>query len=240
MEYRTIRMAPPPAEGGATSPLAEGVVLSSEEARVLGCLVEKELSTPDYYPLTLNALVAACNQKSSRNPVVEYAEDEVQAALDGLKEKRLANRITSSDARVPRYRHLFYDAFRLTQQQGAALCVLLLRGAQTVGEIRQRSQRLYPFETLAEVEETIEELESKSPAPLVVRLGRRPGEKESRYAHLLSGEPDEADLQEEGGAAPRSAGASASRIESLEAEVAELRERLSALETEFERFRSQF
>lgn len=237
MEYRTIRMAPPLAPGEASSPLDEGVVLSPQEARALGCLVEKELTTPDYYPLTLNSLVAACNQKSSRNPVVEYSEAEVMAALDGLREKRLANRVTSSDGRVARYRHLFHDAFRLTQQQGAALCVMLLRGPQTVGEIRQRSQRLYPFETLDEVEETIEELATKSPAPLVVRLARRPGEKEARYAHLLSGEPDEATA---GAAEGPSRQPKPGRVEALEAEVAELRERLGALEAEFEQFRAQF
>ncbi|MBI1358137.1 MAG: DUF480 domain-containing protein [Acidobacteria bacterium] len=232
MDYRTIRSAPL-APGQRQNPvLDEGVELSAEEVRVLGCLVEKAITTPDYYPLTLNSLLAACNQKTSRDPVVEYGESEVLDAIDTLKQKGLAYRITSSDGgRVPRYEHNFFDGLRLDKAQGGALCVLLLRGPQTVGEIRQRTGRIYPFESLQEVEQALEDLATKTPRPLTVKLERRPGEKEARYAHLLSGEPAEPPASAES-VAPSRAAARDERIEELEA-------RVEKLEGDLERLREQ-
>ena len=170
MQYRTIRLAPGSQGGEDAAGFDPQAVLSPEEIRVLGSLVEKENTTPDYYPMTLHALVAACNQKSSRDPVVSYTEDTVMTALDGLREKGLARVITSSEGgRVPRYRHLFSEAFSLNQPQAAGLCVLMLRGPQTVGEIRGRTNRIHNFASLAEVQETLDGLERRIPRPLVAR-----------------------------------------------------------------------
>ena len=236
MEYRTIRLAPKGPESEPSPVLTEGVQLTPEESRVLGCLVEKAITTPDYYPLTLNSLVSACNQKSSREPVVEYAESDVLTAIDGLKEKQLATRITGADARVPRYRQVMADALRLNQPQLVALTVLMLRGAQTVGEIRGRTGRMHEFESLQEVEETLQELATREPHPLVVQLPRRSGEKEARWAHLLSGQP-ELDMSDVSEAPVPARGA---RVEELEARVAALEEELTALREEFQKFREQF
>jgi hypothetical protein len=237
MEYRTIRMAPKGPETEPSAVLTEGVQLTPEEARVLGCLVEKAITTPDYYPLTLNSLISACNQKSSRDPVVNYTEDDALAAIDGLKEKQLATRITSSDSRVPRFRQVMADALRLNQPQLATVTVLMLRGPQTVGEIRGRTGRMYEFESLPEVEETLQSLADREPHGLAVQLPRRPGEKEARWAHLLCGEPDEEASESAGDAAPSGRG---SRVAELEERVASLEEELSALKQEFQRFREQF
>ena len=233
MEYRTIRLAPKGPEAEASPVATEGVTLSSEECRVLGSLVEKAITTPDYYPLTLNSLVAACNQKSSRDPVVNYTEDDVIAAIDGLKDKQLATRITSSDSRVPRYRQVMADALRINQPQLASLTVLMLRGPQTVGEIRGRTGRMYEFNSLEEVEETLRSLAEREPRPLILQLPRRSGEKEARWAHLLVGEPESG--PEEPGSVPR-----ASRVEELESRVASLEDELASLKEEFRRFREQF
>jgi uncharacterized protein YceH (UPF0502 family) len=232
MEYRTIRLAPKGPESEPSPVLTEGVQLTSEECRVLGCLVEKAITTPDYYPLTLNSLVTACNQKSSRDPVVEYDDNEVLTAIDGLREKQLATRITSSDSRVPRFRQLMPDALRLNQPQLVTLTILMLRGAQTVGEIRGRSGRMYEFESLQEVEDTLQELSRREPHALVIQLPRRPGEKDARWAHLLCGQP-EIDMSEVPQAAAPSRGG-------LEARVAALEEEIAALREEFQKFREQF
>ncbi len=238
MDYRTVRMTPPqnPAE---ESPLLSGEIeLDEQETRVLGSLLEKQMTTPDYYPMTLNGLTAACNQKSSRNPVVSYSEGEVQETLDRLKEKGLVHRITGSDSRVPRFRHVFQDALRLNQAQGAAMCVLMLRGPQTLGEIRQRTNRMYEFASLAEVEETLEELIAKRPRPLAAQLARAPGTKDARYAHLLSGEPP--DIGEWAAPPSRASSADGGRLEALEQQVADLEEKLDGLQAAFERFKQQF
>ncbi|MEZ5362610.1 MAG: YceH family protein [Bryobacterales bacterium] len=235
MEYRTIRLAPKGPESEPSPVLTEGVQLTPEECRVLGCLVEKAITTPDYYPLTLNSLVSACNQKSSRDPVVEYGDADVLAAIDGLKEKQLATRITSSDSRVPRFRQLMADALRLNQPQLVALTVLMLRGHQTVGEIRSRTGRMYEFESLQEVEETLQELSQREPHALIVQLPRRTGEKEARWAHLLCGEPEFDPSAESAPASSR-----AGRTEELEARVAALEEEIAALREEFQKFREQF
>ncbi len=232
MDYRTLRSAPLGSLRSIEADSLESVLLDEEEARVLGCLLEKEMTTPDYYPLTLNSLVAACNQKSSRDPVVEYDDALVQSALERLQEKGLTRRITGADSRVPRYRHVANDALRLNKERAAVICVLLLRGPQTPGEIRQRTNRMYEFVSLAEVEETIEELRTRDTLALVTQLQRQPGTKEARYAHLLMGPIDEEEIA--------SAGAAPVRRSGVEQRVTELEEKLAQLEAQFEQFKSQF
>ena len=162
-------------------------LLTIVEARVLGALVEKEVTTPDYYPLSLNALMNACNQKSNREPTMDLDEDEIRQALHGLEEKRLAGRARSSDGRVTKYEHWLQEAFNFTRGEIAAICVLLLRGPQTLGEIRGRTDRLFHFEELSDVQTTLQKLMDREP-PLVKVLPRQPGTKEARYAHLFSGD----------------------------------------------------
>ncbi|HDH53322.1 MAG TPA: DUF480 domain-containing protein, partial [Nitrospirae bacterium] len=163
------------------------IVLNDIEVRILGCLIEKETATPDYYPLTLNSLVNACNQKSNRSPVVSYEETSVVRGLDGLHEKGLSEKIYKSDSRVPKYQHLFTRKFNLSPGEAAVLCVLMLRGPQTTGEIRGRSDRIYKFDSLNEVEEVLNGLMDKE-QPMLIKLPRRIGRKEPRYMHLFSGE----------------------------------------------------
>jgi uncharacterized protein YceH (UPF0502 family) len=193
-----------------------GWSLSPAQARVLGALLEKESLTPEYYPLSLAALRAACNQTSSREPILELSEDEVRLALRNLHERQLA--ATVHEGRVPKYRHQLQEAFNLTRGQSALLCVLLLRGPQTLGELRGRSERLHAFAGLDEVEAALRQLAEHDP-PLAVALARGAGEREARYAHLLSGAPAL------GEAPPASEGRAslATRVERLEADVAALR-----------------
>lgn len=164
-------------------------LLNDADVRVLGSLIEKELTTPENYPLSLNALTNACNQSSNRDPVVQYDDATVKAAVDRLRKYSLVRSIQRSDARVMKYMHLMSDALNLERPEIAAMCVLMLRGPQTVGEIRTRTGRLFEFQSLEEVEATLNVLATRSPAPLVMRLARQPGQKEARFAHLLSGEP---------------------------------------------------
>jgi len=161
--------------------------LSDAEVRVLGALIEKEITTPDYYPLSLNALVAACNQSSNRDPVVHFDDTAVAQAADGLREKKLVHLVDRVESRVTKYRHVLYEAMNLGRPETAAMCVLMLRGPQTAGEIRTRSNRLYDFSSLEQVETTLHSLMASDP-PRVARLPRQAGQKEVRYAHLLSGE----------------------------------------------------
>ncbi len=163
-------------------------ILDEVEVRVLGSLVEKQITTPEYYPLTLNALVLACNQKSNRNPVVAYDEETVTRAIESLRGKNLVYVFYGSTSRVPKYKHMMAEIFELSPQEVALMCVLMLRGAQTVGELRGRTDRLYDFSGLEEVEEMLRSLSSKEAQPLVQKLPRQSGQKETRYAHLLSGE----------------------------------------------------
>src|SRR2546422_5487834 len=202
-----------------------GSRLNDTEVRVLGALIEKEITTPDYYPLSLNALVAACNQSSNRNPVVHFEEDTVTHALDSLREKKLIHMVDRGESRVTKYRHVLYEAMSLGRPAIAVLCVLMLRGPQTVGEIRTRSNRLYDFTSLQEVEITLNSLMSGA-TPLVVRLPRQTGQKEVRYAHLLSGEVRLAETETEPEPEP-------DRIGKLEKEVEDLKK-------QFEQFRKQF
>jgi uncharacterized protein YceH (UPF0502 family) len=215
-------------------------VLNEAEVRVLGSLVEKQVTTPEYYPLTLNALVQACNQKSNRSPVVAYGEETVTRAAESLRAKNLVYLFYGSTSRVPKYKHMMGEVYGLSPQELAVMCVLMLRGHQTPGELRSRTDRLYDFSGLQEVEETLDSLSAKEPEPLVLKLPRQPGQKEVRYAHLLSGEvtaeqfsvPEFADAPY---VTPR-----ADRLATLEQEVATLREQLDALRQEFEEFKKQF
>src|ERR1700683_54398 len=166
-----------------------GIQLDDVEVRVLGALMEKEVATPEYYPLSLNALVNACNQKSNREPVVAYDEDTVETALDGLRAKGLAVRISGQDMRVPKHAHRLSEVINLGRREAAVLCVLMLRGPQTTGELRGRTERLYQFDDLEAVDACLARLMEWEPEPLVARLPRQVGYKEVRYAHLLSGEP---------------------------------------------------
>lgn len=202
--------------------------LDSAEVRVLGALLEKEIATPDYYPLSLHALVNACNQKSNREPVVSYDEDTVERALEGLRAKGLAVRITGGESRVPKHGQRFTEKLNLGRREAALLCVLMLRGAQTVGELRGRAERLYSFEDLEGVESTLNHLAGQA---LVTKLPRQSGSREARYAHLLAGEIEEAEPPQPA-AAPRGP-APDDRIAALENEVAQLRR-------EFDEFRKRF
>lgn len=219
-------------------------LLTDEEVRALGALVEKSLTTPEYYPLSLNALKNACNQKSSRDPVVEYGEDDVARALAGLRDKHLVWFVDAAGERVQKYRHRFPEAYDLAPEEAAVMAVLLLRGPQTPGEIRGRTGRLHEFASVEEVESALEALASREEEPLVVRLPRQPGRKEHRYAHTLCGVPD---VPEESAAAvPREPEAVArarsdrDRLAALEEEVASLRAEVSTLREALERFRGQF
>src|SRR5579872_6195939 len=165
------------------------LVLHPVEVRVLGALMEKEITTPEYYPLSLNALVNACNQKSNRDPVVAYDDDSAERALDSLRARGLALRITGAGSRVPKHGHRLAEQLNLGRREIAILCELMLRGPQTVGELRGRAERMHRFDDLEEVESIVQRLMDASPESLVARLERRPGEKEVRYVHLLSGPP---------------------------------------------------
>lgn len=204
--------------------------LDAAEARVLGALMEKEITTPEYYPLSLNALVNACNQKSNREPVVNYDEDTVEQALDTLRFKNLAVRSTGRDSRVPKHAQRFTETLNLGRREAAVICLLLLRGPQTVGELRTRSERLYAFDDLEAVENTLHRLEEMG---FTKRLPRQPGFKEPRHAHLLSGDIE---VTEEG-PAPVAAEAGPSlrdRVAALEEEVAELKRRFEEFKKNFE------
>lgn len=213
--------------------------LKDIEARVLGALVEKEITTPEYYPLSLNALVNACNQKSNRDPVMDLDEDAVRDALQGLQEQRLANPINSTESRVTKYRHRLSEIFNFDRRETAVLCVLLLRGPQTPGELRGRAERLYRFEDLAGVESALNHLVEREP-PLVKKLPRQPSTKESRYAHLLSGDVEEWEAAPAPRAAAPAAGVDDERMARLETEVADLRREIAALRQQLAEFRKQF
>ena len=218
----------------------ELITLDAVEARVLGCLIEKEMATPEYYPLTLNALTNACNQKSNRDPVMALAETDVVRALDRLRHGGLAMQ-SAEGGRVPKYRHTLAEKLYLEPEELAVLCELLVRGAQTVGELRGRAERLYPFKDLADVEAVLQSLEQKEP-PLSVKLPRQPGRKESRHAHLLAGMPEEEFSPGELPAEPATlrVRAEEARLEMLEREVASLREEMESLRKEMADFRAQF
>lgn len=221
----------------------ERIELTPEEARVLGCLLEKAATTPDVYPLTLNSLLAACNQKSNRYPVVDYDEDTVAEAIQGLRTKKLAFRVDVAGSRVPKYRHNVDEHIGLDRAGKALLTVLLLRGPQTPGELRQRTERMHPFADTAAVETELDELAGELDPPLWKKIPPAPGQKEARYRHLLSGEPAEGEAPARAlPEAPAVAAAQAryERIEQLEAKVGELEAELAALREAFENFQKQF
>jgi uncharacterized protein len=206
--------------------------LTDIETRVLGSLVEKQVTTPEYYPLTLNALTLACNQKNNRNPVTSYSESEVSAAVESLREKNLAYVFYGSTSRVPKYKHVMPEVLHLNPAEVALMCVLMLRGAQTPGELRGTAARLHEFSGLEEVEETLNALISREPEPLVVRLPRQVGQKEVRFAQFLSGEPKiEAVIS-----------APVEKVErvTLERRVEQLEAEMEDLRRQFEQFKKQF
>ena len=208
--------------------------LTETEVRVLAALIEKQITTPEYYPLTLNALTLACNQKNNRNPVTTFAEAEVEQALDTLREKNLAYVFHGSTSRVPKFKHVMPEIFQLSPPELAVMCVLMLSGAQTVGEIRTRGSRLYEFSGLEEVEQTLHSLSTKEAEPLVAKLPRQAGQKEARFAHLLGGEVRIEQLAEDQPARKTTHRASDSKT------VAKLEERVEKLSVEVEQLREQF
>lgn len=216
--------------------------LSTAEARVLGSLIEKQITTPDYYPLTLNALTNACNQLTNREPVMSLDEPTIVRALDGLRDKRLATLFAGAESRVAKYKHTLTDALLLTPAEVALLCVLLLRGPQTIGELRTRSERLFRFDSLPEVEEALNALAVRQPQPLAAKLPRAPGTKESRYAHLLAGPVEFAPAEKPLPLEPATAAVRAEneRLAALEADCADLRRQLAELQQQFAAFRKQF
>jgi len=213
------------------------IVLNPAEARVLGSLVEKDITTPDYYPLSLNALINACNQKNNREPVTNFDEETVRLALRNLSEKRLAGPAGGADSRVTKYEHRLQEVFNFTRPETAILCVLLLRGPQTPGELRGRTERMHRFEDLDEVLSGLQQLMRREP-PLAKALGRRPGTKEIRYAHLLSGDVEAWEPPAE--TASSSGSADAERIIQLEEQVAALRNEVAELKQQMAEFRKQF
>jgi hypothetical protein len=219
------------------------LTLTPLEARVLGALIEKEITTPEYYPLSLNALSNACNQKSNRDPVLHVEESEVRKALNHLEYQSLVRSVSSTDSRVTKFEHRLQDAFNFYRPEVAIICELLLRGPQTPGELRTRASRMHAFEDLESVHSALSRLEKREP-PLVTVLPRQPGTKEARYAHLLGDAPPVAASMAPHATAARDRGAatpsSNERIESLVAEVAELRSQIANLQSQFATFQKQF
>jgi uncharacterized protein len=216
-------------------------VLNQYEARVLGALVEKEITTPDYYPLSLTALVHACNQRSNRDPVMDLNEGAVRKALEGLEQQGLAGATSAAESRVTKYEHRLQGAFNFDRRETAVLTVLLLRGLQTPGELRARAERMHSFGDVDEVVGVLHRLMERQP-PLVKMLLRRPGMKEARYAHLLSGDVENGEVGHESqtSAAENPGEAGEDRIARIETEVARLREEIAELRQQLEDFRKQF
>lgn len=221
------------AENSAFSPL------DPEELRVVGALIEKQLTTPDYYPLTLNALVAACNQKNNRDPVVSYDEATVVRALDRLRDRRLAAMVTTAGSRVPKYKHLLPETIGLDARDTAVICELMLRGPQTAAELRARCERFTPMSDVATTLTVLEGLAARPAGALVVRLPRQPGQKEQRYAHLL-GAPPSMEVETQPEPVRQQLSSEPQRMDAMEAELAALREEVASLRAMLEEFRRQF
>ena len=212
------------------------IELNPIEVRALGCLIEKEIATPDYYPLTLNALVNACNQKSNRDPLMMRDESTILSALDNLRmTHKLAIEVTSTGTRVPKYKHCLQNRWNFSPAQTAILCELFVRGPQTPGDLRAHASRLHPLADSREVEEILHELENREDGQFVLHLPREPGKRERRWAHLLSGEPETATPPPE-----EVRPAKTDRIQDLKTEVATLREELDELKTAFAEFKTAF
>ncbi len=209
---------------------ADTILLTAAQARVLGALIEKEVTTPDYYPLSLNALINACNQRSNREPVMNLDEDDVRQALHGLEDKRLAGRARSADGRVTKYEHWLGEAFNFSRAETALLCVLLLRGPQTPGELRGRTERLHQFDELGDVLAGLQKLMEREPV-LAAVLPRQPGMKEARYAHLLAGPVESIAIAEPATGHDSVGGTSdvQERMNRMEASLEELRQQVAAL-----------
>jgi uncharacterized protein YceH (UPF0502 family) len=219
-------------------------ILTEIETRVLGALIEKDITTPDYYPLSLNALVNACNQKNNRDPVMTLDESVVCDALASLQEKRMAGPANGADSRVTKFEHRLQEVFNFDRREIAIVCVLLLRGPQTPGELRSRTDRMYHFEALDDVISTLDRLAHRDP-PLSAILPRQPGTKESRYTHLFSGQSpvDIADTINVGRtllSASASMTSTADRLATLEEEVSRLRQELAEVQQQLAAFRKQF
>jgi uncharacterized protein YceH (UPF0502 family) len=211
--------------------------LTDIEVRVLGSLIEKDITTPDYYPLSLNALVNACNQKNNRDPVMTLDEDSVSNTLATLQEKRLAGPASGADSRVTKYEHRLQEVFNFDRREIAILCVLLLRGPQTPGELRSRTERMYRFEALDDIVSTLDRLSQRQPS-LVAVLPRQPGTKESRYMQLFSGDAPPAETTPV--RAPARSFQEEDRLNHLENEVMELKRELAEMQQQLAAFRKQF
>jgi uncharacterized protein YceH (UPF0502 family) len=230
------------------------IVFNEVEARVLGALLEKEITTPDYYPLSLNALVNACNQKSNRDPVMNLDEDSVRMALRTLHDNSLARSVSAADSRVTKYEHRLQEAFNFDRREAAVFCELLLRGPQTPGELRTRAERMHPFDDLSEAQSALQRLMHRDP-PLVKILPRQPGTKESRYIHLLSADttsvtstprreapaaPDREKVPAEKSEREKLESAKSDEVSRLSSEVAQLHSDIADLKQQFAAFRKQF
>ena len=215
------------------------IVLSGVEARVLGSLIEKDLTTPEYYPLSLNALVHACNQKSNRDPFMSLDEDAVKQAMRTLNQKELAGPADNMESRVTKYEHRLEEAFNFTRHEIAILCELLLRGPQTPGELRSRADRMHKFEDLGIVQTTLRRLMDREP-PLVKLLPRQPGTKEARYAHLLSGDVETSETAPRETPSTISAPTTGDRITRLENDMADIQKEVADLARQLAEFRKQF
>jgi uncharacterized protein YceH (UPF0502 family) len=213
-------------------------ILTPIEVRVLGALIEKDITTPDYYPLSLNALVNACNQKNNRDPVMNLDEGTVREALSSLQEKRLAGPASGADSRVTKYEHRLQEAYNFDRRETAVLCVLLLRGPQTPGELRGRTERMHRFEGLDEVQSTLQRLIERDP-PLVAMLARQPGTKESRYAQLLSGEVEAWQAPTSASAVHSDQAPDDDRVARLEMQVADLQQEVASLKERLENLLKQ-
>ncbi|HTC67214.1 MAG TPA: YceH family protein [Candidatus Acidoferrum sp.] len=214
------------------------IVLNEMEARVLGALLEKEITTPDYYPLSLNSLVNACNQKSNRDPVMNLDEDSVRNALRTLHDNSLARSVSAADSRVTKYEHRLQETFNFDRREAALVCELLLRGPQTPGELRMRAERMHQFNDLSEAQSALQRLMNREP-PLVKVLARQPGTKESRYIHLLSGDAKPVSSTA-GREAPAREREKIDEFSRLSSEMAELRRDMADLKQQFAAFRKQF
>jgi uncharacterized protein YceH (UPF0502 family) len=222
------------------APNVMSTTLTENEVRVLGSLIEKQITTPEYYPLTLNSLTAACNQKNNRNPVMALSEGEVERALDSLRDKNLAYVFHGSTSRVPKYKHVAPEVLQLNPVELAVMCALMLSGAQTVGEIRTRGSRLYDFKGMEEVDETLHALSTRETDPLAVKLPRQAGQKDARFMHLLAGQPA-VELTTES-VTPRAARREqeTDRASQLEEQLQTLTKQIEDLTAQFEEFKKQF
>jgi len=214
-------------------------ILNETETRIIASLVEKQLTTPEYYPLTLNALVNACNQKSNREPVVSYDDKTVTDVLERLRDRNLVYVFYGASSRVPKYKHMLPSIYELEPAEVAVMCVMMLRGPQTLGELRTRTERLFQFEGLGEIQEALDGLIRRSD-PLVVKIDRQPGQKEARFAQLLNGEFDVQAFAAAVATHRVSGSVDNQRVEKLEEEVANLRTEIESIKQKFEEFKNQF